>query len=235
MIVSQPTQLPLALPHAPSYRREDFVPGPSNREALKLIESWPDWPSPVLLLFGPAGSGKTHLVRIWAERARAVVVTADALLDERAPILSDRGALAIEDVAADSVPEHPLFHLFNAAREHQASLLVTSRDRPEDWKVNLPDLRSRLRLATPAVLGSPEDELLRQVLVKLFADRQLLVDRPVIDYLLARMERSLSAAAMLVEAIDHSALSAGRRINRAMAAAVLAEAPDAVEEFPEQQ
>ena len=86
---------------------------------------------------------------------------------------------------------------------------------PEDWHVELPDLRSRLRLATPVALGAPEDELLRQVLVKLFADRQLLVDKPVIDYLIARMERSLSAAVRLVDALDRAALSAGRRITPA--------------------
>ena len=66
-------------------------------------------------------------------------------------------------------------------------------------------------MATPAALGAPDDDLLRKVLVKLFADRQLVVDKAVIDYLLSRMERSLSAAVALVEALDREALAAGRR------------------------
>lgn len=195
----------------------------SNSAALRLIESWPDWPSPMALLTGPSGSGKTHLVHIWAARAGAEIIEAASLRSEHVPQLGTAGALAVEDVAAAAVPEEPLFHLFNSVREHGGSLLVTSQAHPEEWNVVLPDLRSRLRLATPLTLGAPEDGLLRQVLVKLFADRQLLVDKPVIDYLIARMERSLSAAVRLVEALDRASLSAGRRITRQTAAGILAE------------
>ena len=90
-------------------------------------------------------------------------------------------------------------------------------------------------MATPAALGAPDDELLRKVLVKLFADRQLVVDKPVIDYLISRMERSLSAAVALVEALDREALAAGRGITRPMAAGVLAGTGRSDEEFAEPQ
>jgi chromosomal replication initiation ATPase DnaA len=218
-----PSQLPLALPHAPSFGRDDFMTGPSNSAALHLIESWPDWPAPVVLLTGPSGSGKTHLAHIWAERASAEIVPAAALsLDTDVSRLAPGGAIVVEDILPDAVPEAALFHLINGVRELGSSLLLTSRSAPDDWRASLPDLRSRLRLAAPATLGAPEDDLLRRVLVKLFADRQLVVDKPVIDYLISRMERSLSAAVALVEAIDQEALAAGRRITRSMAAGILA-------------
>ena len=169
-------QLPLALPHAPSYGRDDFMPGPSNEVALKLIESWPAWPSPVLLLAGPSGSGKTHLVHIWASTAGAKIMEPDTLAELVHPTIVAGGAIAIEDVATDAVPEAALFHLINSVREAGASLLITSQTPAEEWHVSLPDLRSRLRMAAPAALGAPDDELLRKVLVKLFADRQLVVD-----------------------------------------------------------
>jgi chromosomal replication initiation ATPase DnaA len=228
-------QLPLALPYAPSLGREDFMVSGSNSAALRLIESWPDWPSPVALLTGPSGSGKTHLVHIWAARAGAEIIEAAALRLEYIPQLGTAGALAVEDVEPAAVPEEPLFHLFNSVREHGGSLLVTSQAHPEEWNVVLPDLRSRLRLATPLTLGAPEDALLRQVLVKLFADRQLLVDKPVIDYLIARMERSLRAAVRLVDALDRASLSAGRRITRQTAAGILAESRDIPEAFADRQ
>ncbi len=228
-------QLPLALPHAPSYGRDDFMPGPSNEVALKLIESWPAWPSPVLLLAGPSGSGKTHLAHIWASTAGAKIMEPDTLAELVHPTVVAGGAIAIEDVAPDAVPEAALFHLINSVREVGASLLITSQTPAEEWHVSLPDLRSRLRMAAPAALGAPDDELLRKVLVKLFADRQLVVDKPLIDYLISRMERSLNAAAILVETLDREALAAGRRITRSMASAVLSGTGGLEEEFAEPQ
>jgi len=229
----EPTQLALTLPHAPSYGREDFVRGASNSAALRLIESWPDWPAPIVLLTVPEGSGKTHLAHIWAARAGAKLLGATDLA-ENAPHFLEGQAMAVEDVPVQRIPEAALFHLINGIRETGGSLLLTSRDRAEDWRVELPDLRSRLRLAAPAFLGAPDDELLRQVLVKLFADRQLVVDKSLIDYLISTMERSLSAAVRLVESLDAEALAAGRPITRSMAAQILAGVSDP-EEFADRQ
>jgi chromosomal replication initiation ATPase DnaA len=218
-----PSQLPLALPHSPHYGRESFVAGASNAAALALIERWPDWSAPVAVLSGPPGSGKTHLAHIWADRAGAEFLTLDRLRETDRPPLTPGSAVVVEDVGMDDVPERALFHLFNAAKETGASVLITSRMPVSDWRVGLPDLRSRLRMAVPLALDTPDDELLRKVLVKLFADRQLIVEKAVIDYLLVRIERSLSAAAAVVEAIDREALAAGRSITRPMAARILAE------------
>jgi len=233
--MSGPSQLPLALPHTPNYKRDDFIRGPSNQAALRLIESWPDWRQPIVLLSGPPGAGKTHLTHIWSERAAGEIFAAAELQDERVlRHLAARRALAIEDVQPEQVPETGLFHLINSVRELGSTLLLTSRSPAEDWRVELPDLRSRLRQAASVALGAPGDELLRQVLVKLFADRQLMVEKPVIDYLIARMERSLGAAIGLVETLDERALAGGRRITRPMAAEIMANAAE-TEEFADRQ
>ena len=147
------------------------------------------------------------------------------------PTLIRPGAtLVVEDVEADAVPEQPLFHLINSAAEANGSLLVTSRSPAADWQVSLPDLRSRLRMAAPATLTGPDDDLLRKVLVKLFADRQLIVETAVIDYLLVRMERSLGAALLLVDRLDREALASGSRITRSLAAKIPS-ISDGTEEF----
>ena len=124
----------------------------------------------------------------------------------------------MEDFRPGSIPEGPLFHLINSVAEQGGALLLTSRHPAEEWRAELPDLRSRLRMATPVTIGAPDEELLRKALVKLFADRQLVVEKAVIDYLLLRMERSLASAVALVEALDREALAAGRAITRPMAA-----------------
>jgi chromosomal replication initiation ATPase DnaA len=227
------SQLPLPLPHAPQYDRDSFLSAPSNDAALRLLERWPDWPARIVLLSGPAGSGKTHLAHIWAVRSEATVIRAAELDAVAPPGAPGTRALVVEDIAAGSVPEQPLFHLMNSAREVGASLLITSRLPAPDWCVGLPDLRSRLRMAAPVALDAPDESLLRKVLVKLFADRQLTVDKAVIDYLLLRMERSLNAAVELVEALDQEALAAGRRITRPLAARILSETAGAGAKFTE--
>jgi chromosomal replication initiation ATPase DnaA len=215
-----PKQLALDLPLSPRYGREDFLVSPSNERAYSLIERWPDWPDPILLLSGPKGSGKSHLAAIWAAAARGWTVDAFEVAMERVPHLVSNGALVIEDLDRDEADEPALFHLLNLARERGAFVLLTSAAGVEQLAIRTPDLRSRLRLAPSVRLDPPDDALLRAVLVKLFVDRQLVVDTSVVDYLTVRIERSLAAAAEAVAALDREALSRGRRITRPMAAAL---------------
>ncbi len=219
---SKPRQLPLAMPHRPSMNREDFLVGEGNREAAAFIDAWPDWPASVVLLIGPNGSGKTHLVNIWAAKSRAAIVEAADLASADPTALVGTGAVAIEDADDPALDEDALFHLFNAARGRGASVLITAHSVPASWGVTLPDLLSRLRAAQPAFLGPPDDQLLEQVMVKLLADRQLTIDAGVLDYILLRMERSFAAACALVDALDRESLARGRRITKAIAAEVLA-------------
>ena len=227
-----PKQLAFDLPLDPRYGREDFLVSPSNERAYALIERWPDWPDPILHLTGPEGSGKSHLASIWATAARAWTIDAFEVSGERVPHLVSNGALVVEDADRGTRDEAALFHLLNLARERGASVLVTSAAPVDAWGVRTPDLLSRLRLAPRVSLDPPDDALLKAVLVKLFVDRQLVVDTTVVDFLALRIERSLSRAAEVVIALDREALSRGRRITRPMAADILGQFP-ASDEFGE--
>ncbi len=218
---SGPHQLALALAHSVSFAREDFLAGPPNAAALAIIERWPDWPDRILALVGPAGSGKSHLAAIWAERAGARLLSSRALAQSSLPGALATGALVLEDVRAGVFEEAALFHLLNLAREEQAFLLLTSRASPVGWPVRVPDLASRLRALPVAELGPPDDNLLRAVLIKLFADRQLAVDENLIGYLAARIERSIAAARAAVATLDQASLRLQRPVNRALAVATL--------------
>jgi chromosomal replication initiation ATPase DnaA len=214
-------QLPLRLPFEPALGRDDFIVGPSNRVAAEAIDRWPAWPSPVVLLVGPAGSGKSHLVAVWAARAGARVVDGGALAGSDPVAIAAAGAVAVED--ADRAPgsDVALFHLLNAARAVNAAVLLTARAGPEAWPPVVPDLASRLRGATRLDMAEPDDTLLVGVLAKLFSDRQLPVDLAVIEYLVTRMERSLAAANAIVAAIDGEALATRRPVTRPLAAQIL--------------
>jgi chromosomal replication initiation ATPase DnaA len=212
-----PRQLALALDHAENYAREEFLSGPSNEEALQLVDSWPDWPANAIALIGPEGSGKTHLATIWAAAAGARVVAARAVREAELPSALATGALVVEDAAA-AADERALFHLINIAREAKSFLLFTARTAPASWPAAVPDLVSRLRALPVVSLRAPDDQLLRAVIVKLAADRQLTLDESVVRYLSTHIERSLAAARAAVIALDHEALRQGRPVTRALAA-----------------
>jgi chromosomal replication initiation ATPase DnaA len=216
-IASEPTQLALALDHAESLAREDFLAGPSNAAALALVERWPDWPSRTVLLRGPEGSGKSHLAAIWAREAGARTVAPHALDGADVPIALATGALVLENLAEGRFDEAALFHLLNLAREERAFLLITARTAPATWRIATPDLASRLRALPVVALTAPDDALLRAVIVKLFADRQLAVDESLVTYLANRIERSFVAAKAAVEALDRKALRLKRPVTRALA------------------
>ncbi|HEY0439309.1 MAG TPA: chromosomal replication initiator DnaA [Xanthobacteraceae bacterium] len=211
-------QLALELPHQESFARDDFLQSRCNADALATIERWPDWPAPALALVGPSGSGKSHLAAIWAELAGARFLSGKALRTADLPAALATGALVLEDVGTDGLDERALFHLLNLVREHEAFLLLTTAAPPASWSVGLPDLGSRLRALPVATVQAPDDGLLRAALVKQFADRQLNVDGNLIEYLLARIERSLAGARAAVARLDGEALRLRRPVNRTLAA-----------------
>ena len=224
-----PKQLTFDLPLDPRFGAEDFLVSPSNEQAYGQIESWPDWPDTILVLVGPRGSGKSHLASIWATNAHAWTIDATQITQDKVPHLVSNGALAIEDMDRGERDEAALFHLLNLAREKRAFLLITSETPPDRWSLRTPDLLSRLRLAPSVALEAPDDALLKAVLVKLFVDRQLVVDTSVVDYIALRIERSLAKASELVALLDREALSRGRRVSRAIAAEILGAAQETEE------
>lgn len=213
-----PRQLVLALDHAESFAREDFLAGPSNAAALALIERWPDWPDRVMALIGPEGAGKTHLASIWAQAAGARVLAARLLPDIDLPAAFATGALVVEDLAFAGLDERALFHLINFAREQAAFVLITSRSPLSTFPVAIRDLASRLRAVPAVTLSAPDDALLRALIVKLAADRQLSIDEALVNYLANRIERSFAAARAAVTRLDEEAMRQHRPVTRALAA-----------------
>jgi chromosomal replication initiation ATPase DnaA len=211
----------LDLEHAESYAREDFLGGPSNAAALTLIDSWPDWPNRIVALIGPEGSGKSHLASVWAALAGARSIAARMLHDNDVPAALATGALVVEDAAEAGFDETAMFHLLNLAREEGAFVLLTARTAPAIWAVRTPDLASRLKAVPVVALAPPDDALLRAVLVKLFADRQLGVDEQLVGYVATRIGRSFADAKAAVVTLDQEAMRRQRPLTRALAAEVL--------------
>jgi chromosomal replication initiation ATPase DnaA len=218
-----PRQLALALEFDDSFAREDFLAGPPNAAALALIERWPDWPARTVALVGPEGSGKSHLAAIWARAAGSRSIAGHAIELAGVPTALATGALVAEDLREGMFDEHALFHLLNLAREEDTYVLMTALSAPSGWTVRLRDLASRLRAIPTVTLAPPDDALLRAVLIKQFADRQLDVDEGLIGYLVTRIERSFAAARAAVATLDREALRQKRPVSRALAAELFRE------------
>jgi len=180
--------------------REDFLVSDSNRDALNFIDRWPYWNAPALYIHGPAGSGKSHLANIWR-----------GLAGPAAHVIED-----IDAVAGNRPQEETLFHLYNRVRQTPGSILITGTKPFALVKFAIPDLASRLRSCPQVAIGLPDEDLLRALLVKLFADRQMRIDVGMIEYIVTRMERSFSAARDLVAELDHISLTEKRPANLGM-------------------
>lgn len=218
-----PKQLVFDLPYRQAMAAEDFLISASNEAAVQVIDQWPNWASRAIVVVGPAGAGKSHLAQVWCQASGAAVLKAGAIGEATPRLLEERRALVIEDLDQGIADETVFFHLLNLAREKGFSILVSSRVAPGEIQgISLPDLRSRLRALPVVRIEEPDDGLLRGVLVKLFADRQLAVEPHIVSYLSLHMSRSMDMANRVVAEADRLSLTMQRRVTRAIAAEALA-------------
>jgi chromosomal replication initiation ATPase DnaA len=219
-----PSQLALPLPLAPSSSRADLIADESNAEALAWLDRPQDWPSHRLALSGPAGTGKSHMLRAAAAEHGWRLLRGAALTDDLA--LAPAAGTALDE--ADAAPETALFHLINRSAEAGVPLLLAAREPPARWPAKLPDLASRLRATLAAGIAPPTEALLAALLAKLLADRQLRVAPEVQSYLLSRLPREAATVGAAVAALDAAALAQGGAITRPLARQVLAAHDDSM-------
>ena len=197
------------------WHADDFLISDANREAVRWVENWQQWPAPALIAYGPAGCGKTHMVSWLCARTAAMQVPLGALAEADPQSLAAGCSLCVVEDAdrlSGEATERGLLHLYNSIAAAGARLLLTARLPPKAWPVKLADLRSRLQAAPTTAILAPDDGLLGALLIKLFSDHQLAIDDEVVSYLLPRIERSFAALPPLVERLDRASLTAGRRL-----------------------
>lgn len=191
--MSKLAQIALNLPFNPALSREDFLTSDSNREALSWIERSPYWNAPALYIYGPAGSGKSHLANIWQQNTPSGHVIED-----------------LDKILGSRPDEEAIFHLYNRVRLEPGSILLTGSKPLALLNFEIPDLASRLRASPSVAITLPDEDLLRALLVKLFSDRQMRIDVGLIEYMIPRMERSFDAARFLVAELDRISLEQKR-------------------------
>ena len=214
-------QLILPLASEPSLTRADFIVAAGNAQAVAFIDSWPSWPVHVAALYGPAGSGKTHLVSIWRSLTGAHVIHASAV--EQAALVP--GPLAVEDVDLSPPMAQRDGRLFRLIEDATADspLLLTGRAPPTGWPTVLPDLASRFSALVSLPLWEPDDELLAALARKLLSDRQLSVSDGVIAHILRTLDRTPEDIRNFIAKADAKALSEGRPITLSLVRELIAQ------------
>ncbi len=220
-------QIPLDLGSRTTLGRQDFLIGSCNVAAVNLIDRWPDWPAPLLIISGPPASGKSHLAAVWHDKAKAEIIRPEMLLSRTAEQIAEAGKHLVIDGLdpwlGDRQAETTLFHLYNIFWSEKRNILATMRMTPAQTQFAVADLASRVRSSLTAPIQPPDDMLLASVLIKQFSDRQMQVANDVIQYILPRMERSFDSARIIVERADKLALSQKRGISVPLLRQILAE------------
>ncbi len=212
-------QLSFDWPNGVALGPDDFFVSTANATAFGMVTDPDRWPLRKLVIAGPAGCGKSHLARIFAACQPTQIVQASDLTPDFQP---DATALVVEDM--DNLPptaQEAMFHLHNHLQNNAGLLLMTARQTPGRWPVTLPDLASRMQGTAVVQVADPDDALLQAVMMKLFADRQILPPPDLAAYLAPRIERSFAAAADIVARLDSTALATGHKISQRLAARLL--------------
>jgi chromosomal replication initiation ATPase DnaA len=214
-------QLFLPLRHEVDFSVHKWVVGPENQQATQVVQQWPQWSCPFVCVYGPKGSGKSHLAHMWAHGANALILD-PATCDQSMPRAYVAKAYMLDNASTLQSQEW-LFHFYNKVMEEGSFCLFTALVPPSQWPFTLPDLMSRLKTVPVAQLCPMDDDLLKRILQKQFYDQGFFVPDNVFRYMLNNMERSLEGLQVFTSFLIKQANHEGKKITLSFVKRVLGE------------
>ena len=216
-------QYALNLKSDSSYLEEDFIEDSSNSAAKKWIDSWPNWNANIFpniaCVYGIKGSGKTHLAKIWQNKAAARSIEIDDL--NQFLYRDEIKSYLVDDIESLLLQENNLLHFINYVIENKKFLLITSQTNLHELKLTIPDLRSRLQSFISYKIDSPSELLIEQMLVKSFSDHQTIVGEEVIKFLTSRIDRNSDSVKKTVDLLNKHSLSQNKKITIPLVKSIL--------------
>ena len=191
-----------------AYKKEDFYVSPSNQEAYDFINSWPKWIKRIINIFGPSGSGKSHLASILKSKTSCLLIDSNELDEKTFLKFKTKEASIIENLD-EKISEKSLFSLWNIALQDNKYLLITSRKPINSYKFKLNDLISRVNSSLIIGINLPSDDLISVILAKNFSDKQIMVEKKHIDYIIKRIDRSYEKISQFILILDKYSLKKG--------------------------
>ena len=201
-------QLILKFPTQQAYKKEDFYVSPSNQEAYDFINSWPKWIKRTVNIFGPSGSGKSHLASILKDKTSYLQIDSNELNEKIFLKFKTKEVLIIENLD-ENIYEKLLFSLWNVVLQDNKYLLITSVKPISSYKFKLRDLISRVNSSLIIGINLPSDDLISVILAKNFSDKQIKVETKHIDYIIKRIDRSYEKISQFILTLDKYSLKKG--------------------------
>ena len=195
-----------------NFNYNDFYVSKSNYFAFKLIEKWPSWEKNILNIFGEKFSGKTHLVEIFESKYKAIRIQEKDLNNNIFKSLKLHENVILDNFENKS-DEKILYSLFNLVDQDNKYLIITSKKPLIEMQFLLKDLGSRVKNCLMAEISKPDDELIFALILKNFSDRQISLDKKLIDYIVKRIDRSYSKIKEFIYKVDEMSLKQKKPIN----------------------
>ena len=205
-------QLFIKFENIKDYKKENFFVSTSNLEAFEILNNWPKWIKKFINLYGEKYSGKSHLAKIFESKSTCLNISEKDFTEEILIKFKTKQSLIIEDYQ-NNISENLLYSLINTVEQENKYLLITSEKPINEFNYKLNDLVSRLNNFLYIKLEAPDDELIYALIVKNFSDRQITIDKKLIDYIIKRIDRSYESIFVFISKIDQLSLQKGEPIN----------------------
>ena len=198
--------------HDSSFKDEDFYVSKSNKHIIDFLNKWPKWEKNFLNISGEKNSGKTHLVNIFLKRFKGIKIESNLLNNDNLKSIKPYQNIILEDLNLD-IDEKLVYTLFNIVDQDNKYLIITSTQPIAALNFKLHDLRSRTKNCLLAIIENPDDELMFALILKNLSDRQITLDKKLIDFIIKRIDRSYGKIFEFIYKIDKISLKKKRSID----------------------
>ncbi|MBD1142879.1 DNA replication protein [Pelagibacterales bacterium SAG-MED35] len=202
----------LSFDYEQNFKDQDFYVSRSNEYSFKLLNSWPKWEKNFVNLIGENFSGKSHLINIFLQNFKGIKITATKITNDFLKEIKIHENIIIEDLL-ESIDENLLFTLINNIEQDNKYLIVTSTKPIVDFKFKLQDLNSRSKNFLLSAIEKPEDDLMYALILKNLSDRQISIDKKLIDFVIKRISRSYGKISDFIYKIDEISLKRKKPID----------------------
>ena len=202
----------LSFDYDQNFKDQDFYVSKSNEYSFKLLNSWPKWEKNFVNLIGENFSGKSHLINIFLQNFKGIKITASKITNDFLKEIKIYENIIIEDLL-ESIDENLLFTLINTIEQDNKYLIVSSTKPIVEFKFKLQDLNSRSKNFLLSAIEKPEDDLMYALILKNLSDRQISIDKKLIDFIIKRISRSYGKISDFIYKIDEISLKRKKPID----------------------